>query len=357
MHAGPHNAITDVGGVTVGHCTRDDPGWLTGVTVVVPPQGTVGGADVRGGGPGTRETDLLDPRCAVDAVDAVVLAGGSAYGLGTADGVLGELYAAGRGWPVGPPGQVVPIVPAAIVLDLGRSGVFAHWPTPQDGAAAYRDARSGPVAQGNVGAGTGAQAGGLKGGVGTASMVLDSDITVGALVVCNAVGSAIDLRDGTLLGTRLGLDGEFAALGTPDPEKVAAHRAGFLARTEALRAGMATTIAVIATDATLTKAGCAKLAGVAHDGMARALSPVHTAYDGDTVFALATCARPRAWGVDLFELQTAAADCLSRAIAHAMAAARPVDRRADGGMALPAWSDLLPNRRGGPGAGVEGLIG
>ncbi len=135
MRPGTHNAITDVEGVLVGHATRDEPGWLTGVSVVLPPPGTVGGVDVRGGGPGTRETDLLDPANAVDAVDAVVLAGGSAFGLAAADGVADAVWAAGRGWPVGPgPDERVPIVPSAIVFDLGRAGVWRHHPGPADGA-------------------------------------------------------------------------------------------------------------------------------------------------------------------------------------------------------------------------------
>ncbi|KGN39969.1 P1 family peptidase, partial [Knoellia aerolata] len=134
---GRHNAITDVAGVLVGHVTRDEPGWLTGVTVVVPPPGTVGGVEVRGGAPGTRETDLLDPTCLVDRVDAVVLAGGSAFGLACADGALQGAYAAGLGWCVGEPHEVVPVVPAAAVFDLGRGGAFGRHPDAADGRAAY----------------------------------------------------------------------------------------------------------------------------------------------------------------------------------------------------------------------------
>ena len=315
MQPGPHDAITDVAGVRVGHTTRDEPGWLTGVTVVVPPPGTVGGVDVRGGGPGTRETDLLDPRNLVSAVDAVVLAGGSAFGLSAADGVAAEVYAAGAGWPVGPdPHERVPIVPAAILFDLGRGGSWLNHPGPADGAQAYRDATGGPVAQGPVGAGTGARTGGLRGGVGTASAVLTSGATVGALVVVNAVGAPFG-ADGRLFAAHLASGTD---LPTPDAARVAAYWAAVAQETERLRAGTATTLAVVATDATLTKAGCQKLAGVAHDGFARALSPVHTAYDGDTVFTLATGARPEVAGVDEVELQTAAADCVSLAIVRAV---------------------------------------
>ena len=338
VQPGPHHAITDVGGVRVGHATRDEPGWLTGVTVVVPPPGTVGGVDVRGGAPGTRETDLLDPRVLVDTVDAVVLAGGSAFGLAAADGVAREVYAAGRGWSVGPePHERVPIVPAAILFDLGRGGSWLHHPGTEDGVAALAAATGGAVPQGSLGAGTGARTGGLRGGVGTASAVLDSGVTVGALVVVNAAGAPFG-PDGRLLAAHLA-PGE--SLPTPDAVRVAAHRASLAAEAERLRAGTATTLAVVATDATLTAAGCQKLAGVAHDGFARALSPVHTAYDGDTVFALSTVARPAVTGLDEVDLQTAAADCVALAIVRAVLAATSVDRTADGGVALPSYRDAL----------------
>ena len=337
MQPGPHDAITDVAGVRVGHTTRDEPGWLTGVTVVVPPRGTVGGVDVRGGGPGTRETDLLDPRNLVSAVDAVVLSGGSAFGLAAADGVAAEVYTAGGGWPVGPAEhERVPVVPAAILFDLGRGGPWLHHPSPADGATAYRTAADGPVAQGSVGAATGARTGGLRGGVGTASTVLASGATVGALVVVNAVGAAFG-ADGLLLARGLVDD----ALPEPDAGRVAAYWAARAEEAERLRAGIATTLAVVATDVTLTKAGASKLAGVGHDGLARALSPVHTAYDGDTVFALATGARDAVTGLDEVELQTAAADCVARAIVRGVLAATSVDRTPDGGVALPSYRDAL----------------
>ncbi|WP_370894392.1 P1 family peptidase [Janibacter sp. GXQ6167] len=356
MRSGTHNAITDVDGVRVGHATRDEPGWLTGVSVIVPPVGTVGGVAVRGGGPGTRETDLLDPRHRVDALDAVVLSGGSAFGLGTADGVMAALAAEGRGWPVGEPGQVVPIVPTAIVFDLGRAGTWLHHPGPSDGRAAYDAATAGPVDEGGVGAGTGAQSGGLKGGVGSASAVLDDGTTVGAYVVVNAVGSTM-LPDGSLRGAHALLPDELA-LPTPRPhavsaywEEVAARRAAMeQAMTEqtsdqgageGLTPGTATTIGVVATDATLTKAECATLAGIAHDGLARAISPVHTSFDGDTFFALATGARPAPSPFGLLDLQVAAADCVTRAIVRAMIAATSVDRSADGGIAMPSYRDAL----------------
>lgn len=344
MHTGAHNAITDVPGVRVGHATRDEVGWLTGTTVVVPPEGTTGGVDVRGGGPGTRETDLLDPRNLVSAVDAVVLSGGSAFGLAAADGVVAALADDGRGWPTGPgPGEIVPIVPAAILFDLGRGGGWRRTPGPEEGRAAYLAASDGPVAEGGTGAGTGARAGGLRGGVGTASLVLDSGATVGALVVVNAVGSPL-APDGRLLAERLLLEGE-TEVPEPDPAAVQGHWETQAAEAETLRAGTATTLAVVATDAALDKAGCAKLAGVSHDGFARALSPVHTAFDGDTVFALSTKGGPQPSPFDLVTLQTAAADCVSRAIVRAVLAAGSVDRTADGGAALPGYRETLAGQR------------
>ena len=339
---GPLNAITDVAGVRVGHVTRDEPGWLTGTTVVVPPEGTVGGVDVRGGAPGTRETDLLSPTCSVDRVDAVVLSGGSAFGLATADGVMQAAYAAGLGWPVGEPGEVVPIVPAAVVFDLGRGGEFAHVPTADDGARAWRDARGGAVAQGSVGAGTGSRAGGLRGGVGTASAVVEG-VTVGAIVVVNAMGSPC-AADASLYAVRSGLADEFADVPAPDPASAQAYWEEQEAAFEALRAGTATTIGVVATDAALTKVQCRKLAEVSHDGLARALSPVHTAYDGDAIFTLATGEAAAPAELDLVRIQQVAADCVTRAIVHAMLAATSVDRTADGGVALSSWRDRLTLR-------------
>ena len=351
MQHGPTSAITDVPGIRVGHATREEPGWLTGVTVVLPPSGTVGGVEIRGGSPGTRETDLLDPRNLVDTVDGVVLAGGSAFGLAAADGVVDELYAAGRGWPVGPEHhERVPIVPAAILFDLGRGGSWLHHPSAGDGAAAYRAATEGDgrVVEGSVGAATGARCGGLRGGVGTASAVLPSGITVGAIVVVNAAGSALT-SDGTFLGALVLAEEERLGLPTPDPALTAAHQASRAQEVEELRAGswrglrpgIATTLAVVATDATRTPSECASLAGAAHDGFARALSPVHTAYDGDAVFALATGAGAAVTGIDDVELQTAAADCVTRAIVRAVLLATSVDRTRDGGVALPSYRDAL----------------
>ncbi|WP_338748439.1 P1 family peptidase [Janibacter alittae] len=339
MHPGPHNAITDVPGVRVGHTTRDEPGWLTGTTVVAPPVGTCAGVDVRGGGPGTRETDALAPSNLVDAIDAVVLSGGSAFGLSTADGVMSALADEGRGWPTGGPGQVVPIVPAAILFDLGRAGTWRNHPDAADGREAHLGATSGPVDEGGVGAGTGARVGGLHGGIGTASLVLDSGATVGALVAVNAVGSPLR-PDGRLCAEHLLVPGE-VDVPDPDPAAVQRHWAAQQAEVASLRAGTATTLAVVATDATLDKAGCTGLARVGHDGFARALSPVHTAFDGDTVFALSTREQPAPSALDLMALQAAAADCISRAIVRAVLAAGSIDRTAAGGAHLPGYRDTI----------------
>jgi L-aminopeptidase/D-esterase-like protein len=318
MKPGPHNALTDVPGLRVGHAELDGPGALSGTTVVLAPDdGAVAGADVRGAAPGTRETDLLHPGATVQRVHAVVLTGGSAYGLAAADGVMARLEAAGVGFPL--PGGVVPIVPAAVVFDLGRGGDFAARPGAATGAAAYDAASDGPVSQGVVGAGTGAQAGGLKGGIGTASAVLDDGAVVAALVVANSAGSAVDPRTGELYGVRAGLPGEFPSV-TVDAVALDELRAA--PRPPGL--GTATTLAVVATDVTLDKAGCGRLATMGHDGLARAIAPAHTATDGDAVFGLSTATRPTPDLPGLVALHAAAADVVSRAIAHAMLAAETV---------------------------------
>jgi putative pantetheine hydrolase len=350
VRPGPTNSITDVPGVRVGHATRREPGWLTGTTVVLPPPaGAVCGVDVRGGAPGTRETDLLDPRNLVDRVNAVMLGGGSALGLAAADGIVQSLFADGIGWPMGAPGQVVPIVPGAILFDLGRGGQFGHHPGSADGAAAYASASAGPVEQGAVGAATGASSGGFKGGLGTASAVLLSGTTVAALVAVNSAGSPVDLRTGELYATRHGLEGEFDGLGAPSADEVAAAQAYALEHfPEGRRPGMATTIGVLATDATLTKAHCQKVAGMGHDGLARAINPVHTLFDGDTLFAMATGDRPAPDLRELFLLMQAAGDCVTRAVAHGLIAAESVDCGAAGGVVLRSWRDAFPSAVQGP---------
>lgn len=319
MQPGAHNGLTDVPGLRVGHASLDRPGALTGTTVVLaPPGGAVGGVDVRGSAPGTRETDLLDPGATVQRVHAILLTGGSAYGLAAAGGVVGRLEAAGIGFEV--PGGVVPIVPGAVLFDLGRGGDFTARPDASLGAAAYDAASAGPVAQGAVGAGTGAVVGGLKGGVGTASVVLEGGAVVAALVVANAVGSALDPATGVPLGVRMGLAAEFPAITVASD----ATRAALREAPQRPTPGTATTLAVVATDVTLDKAGCRRLATMGHDGLARAVSPVHTIMDGDVIFGLSTAARPAPEPLELFALQAATADVVSRAMAHAVLAAETV---------------------------------
>jgi putative pantetheine hydrolase len=331
----------------VGHATLDGDGWLTGVTVVLPPAGgAVGGVDVRGGGPGTRETDLLDPRNAVERVNAVMLGGGSAYGLNAAHGVMTRLAALGRGVRIGP--HVVPIVPAAILFDLGRGGTGGNYPGVAAGEAAFDDALAGAdggaVASGAVGAGTGALAGDLKGGVGTASAVLPAQdglgrpVTVAALAAVNSAGSVADPRTGILYGALHGLPGEFDWLAPPSAAEL---RAGAGRLSPYPRGGpLNTTIGVVATDAALTKAQCARLAGAGHDGMARAIRPAHSMFDGDTVFALATGDAPAPGPMELHAILTAAADCFARAIVHAVLSAAPVTTK-DG--TWPSYLSLFPS--------------
>lgn len=344
--AGQTNSLHDVAGLTVGHAQRIGDGWLTGTTCVLTgPEGAVGGVDVRGGGPGTCETDLLDPRNLVERVHAVVLTGGSAYGLASACGVMAHLEAAGVGFPIGE--GLVPIVPAAVIFDLGRGGDFRARPDAAMGAAAAEAALAAdpdaPVTQGNVGGGTGAKAGGLKGGVGSASAVLPDGTTVGALVVANPVGSAVDPTTGALYAAQFSLPGDFPAMGPADPAEVAEARRLAAERAEATGQppyAMATTIGVLATDATLSKAQCQKLAGIGHDGLARAIRPVHTMFDGDTIFALSTTAReaPDAWG--LHAILDAGADCVTRAVGRAVLAAESVSAA---GITWRSYRDALPS--------------
>jgi L-aminopeptidase/D-esterase-like protein len=348
-----------VPGLRVGHVTLRgagagaEPGGavaeigpLTGSTVIVaPPAGAVAGIDVRGAAPGTRETDLLDPRRTVQRVHAVLLSGGSAYGLAAADGVMRGLEADGVGYPVGPaPEQIVPIVPAAVVFDLGRGGSFGARPDAATGLAAYRAATgpsgAGPVPCGVVGAGTGAVVGALKGGIGTASAVLSTGATVAALVVLNAAGTAVHQATGELYGARFGLDTEFAGLRAPDPAELAAALDAGLLRSALDGPLRATTLSVLGTDATLTKAQCTLLAGMGADGLARAVRPVHTMVDGDTTFALSTAARPVPELAELHELLAAGADCVTRAIVRAVLAAESV--RTPAGW-WPSYPAALPS--------------
>lgn len=342
------SSITDVGGIRVGQHQRIDAdatlgsGWASGTTVVLTPPGTVGAVDGRGGAPGTRETDLLDPINSVRHVDAVVLTGGSAYGLATADGVMQWLEERERG--VALPGGVVPIVPAAVVFDLPVGG-WACRPTADFGYTAA-DSAGVDVALGTVGAGTGARVGVLKGGVGTASVTLaDIGVTVGAIVVVNAAGDAVDPATG--LPWQADLINEFGLV-PPPAEQIAAY-----AERHTELSPLNTTIAVVATDAVLSPAGCRRVAVAAHDGLARTLRPCHTPYDGDTVFALATGAvevppnpeTPASMSPEvplITAIGAAAADVLARAVLVGVLAAESV-------AGIPTYADMLPGAFAGKG--------
>lgn len=311
--------LTDVAGLRVGHHERTTDGWLSGTTVVLaPPEGVVASVDVRGGAPGTRETDLLQPGALVERIHAIVLTGGSAYGLAAASGVADALGADGIGLGVGSDRRgIVPIVPAAVLYDLGRGGDFTCRPGPAEGVAALRAASDRPVKEGTVGAGTGARAGGLKGGVGSSSVLVADTWTVAALVVVNAAGSPV-APDGTLYA---------AAHETEQTDEVLARapRVDPVALAEIQAAAIAlatnTTLAVVATDATLTKAQCARLAMAGQDGIARAVRPAHLLVDGDSVFGLSTERLPEPDVFMINAVLAAAADCVASAIGHGMLAA------------------------------------
>lgn len=314
---GKRNLITDVAGISVGQA--EDDAARSGVTVVLTEQPFAAAVDVRGGAPGTIGTDALDPVNLVGAIDAVVLSGGSSYGLEAASAVMAWLGAQGRGFRFAPEVPPAPIVPGAIIFDLANGGDKSWGVTPPYGALALQavERTGADFALGNAGAGLGATAGMYKGGTGSASVVTDEGITVGALAIVNSVGSpvipytdvfwAFPFEQATEFGgKRLPPDFPFVDAALPPDMKSPA------------RAGANTTIAVVATDADLSRVELKRLAIMAADGFARALRPVHTPFDGDTVFALATAkhalAAPRAY--TLMQLGNAAADCLARAIAR-----------------------------------------
>lgn len=321
---GPRNLITDVPGLNVGQA--EDANARTGVTVVLPDRAAVCACDVRGGGPGTRETDALAPETLVEAVDAVVLAGGSVYGLAAADGVAAALGAMGRGFVLraAPGAPASPVVPAAILHDLANGGDKGWGETPP-----YRDlgmralrAAARDVALGAAGAGFGAMAGRLKGGVGSASIVAGDGIVVGAIVAVNSFGSVVAPGGRSFWAAPFELDGEFGGLGCagligpPDDW-------GLAKADPAPRAN--TTIACVAVDASLTPAQARRVAIMAQDGLARAIRPVHAPFDGDVVFVLSTDRRPLAEpaAFTVARIGALAADCLARAVARGVYEARP----------------------------------
>ena len=377
---GPSNSLMDVRGLGVGHAISEGGEGDSGATIIAAPAGAVASVDVRGGGPGTRETDLLEPHNTVERVHAIALCGGSAYGLAAADGAMAVLEAAGIGFPVlgeESPEKIVPIVPGAVIFDL----LLGRWdsrPTAETGVAATeaalrseinsRDgasprgqgdadsALSAATASGNIGAGLGASAGALKGGFGQASAVLPelpgplaalSGATVAAGIVVNPQGAVFNPATGRLWGFDAELAGEFgAASTTPVAEEAAAHLRGMnLAGTKfpAPNDGqpgsdspqLNTTIGVVATDAPLTKAQAKRLALSAHDGLARAIRPAHMPMDGDTLFGLATGSRGGSVdAVGMSVLAATAANCVERAIVHAVLAAEPAYEH-------PSWRSIV----------------
>jgi L-aminopeptidase/D-esterase-like protein len=322
------SAITDVAGIEVGHFT--DTRRPTGCTVVIAREGAVAGVDVRGAAPGTRETDLLSPTNLVERVHAIMLAGGSAWGLDAATGVVQWLEEQGVGFPVGP--VKLPLVPGAVLFDL----LVGDATIRPDAAAGYRAcelASTKAPAEGNVGAGTGAAVGkifgierAMKGGIGTASITVEG-VTVGALIACNALGDIVDPENGQAIAgarTRNGkalLDSRRALLRGEPPKP---HLAG-----------TNTTIGVIATDATITKAQATRLATMGHDGLARSINPVHTMSDGDTLFALGTGRAGKSPGMML--LGTMAAEVVALAVVRAARAAEGISA---GKLHLPAARDM-----------------
>ena len=318
-----HSAITDVPGIEVGQAQDDEA--LTGCTVILCRKGAVGGVDVRGGAPGTRETDLLNPVNLVSKVHAVVLAGGSAFGLDAASGVMKYLAEQKIGFGVG--ATRVPIVPAAILFDLGL-GKSARHPDPEMGYAAAAAANPGPVAEGNVGAGTGAtvgkifgMAGMMKSGLGTASLEIGGGVIVGAIVAVNAFGDVLDPASGQIVaGARPAKLGPVKLGGTDRFADTMQVLRSFTGRTIlSLASRSNTVIAVVATNAKLDKAGATKVAQMAHDGLAHTVRPAHTMLDGDTVFALATGQRK----ADVSIVGAYAAEALAQAIVRAVKAAKP----------------------------------
>lgn len=337
MTPGPKNLITDVPGLRVGNA--QDHALKSGSTVLLGGAPFIASVDVMGGAPGTRETDLLAPDKMVEAIDALVLSGGSAFGLDAATGAQERLRQNGRGFALGP--AVIPIVPAAIVFDLLNGG-NKDWdrnPYYDLGVQAYDNA-SETFDLGTAGAGTGALTAMHKGGLGSASFRLDSGFTIGALVAANPIGAVTQPNTRNFWAAPFEIDGEFGGLGpatqsgiaAPEPSRKVAAMAKLGRVPHA--APTNTTIAIIATDAPLTKAECKRLATAAHDGMARAIMPSHTPHDGDLIFALSTSPRTSEPPADLMTLGNAGAHCIARAIARAVYHATPAENDL-----LPTWSE------------------
>lgn len=318
--AGMRNLITDVPGLKVGNASNQE--LKSGATVLVPDKAAVTSVAIHGGAPGTREIALLEPEQTVEKIDAIVLAGGSAFGLDAGAGVQGRLAELGYGFEIGP--VRVPIVPTAILFDLLNGG-DKSWGQ----AAPYRDLGRSALDDisydfvlGSVGAGTGATTANLKGGLGSASQKLDNGVTIGAIVAVNALGRATIGDSPHFWAAPFEVGHEFGGKGMahPLPNDSTAVRT----KLDALKAGANTTIAAVATDAILTKGEAKRLAVMAHDGLARALWPAHTPLDGDLVFAMSTGQQRLENGLeDMVQLGAAAASCLARAIARGIYNATP----------------------------------
>lgn len=317
----PNNTLTAVPGIRVGHATNREA--ITGCTAIICPPNTVGGVDVRGGAPGTRETALLDPLRKVEVVSAVMLSGGSAFGLAAADGAMRYLEEHGIGYVTGL-GYLVPIVPSAILFDLAI-GDGSVRPDAAMGYAACANATDDPVEQGSVGAGTGCRVGAMmgnelatKGGIGSAAVDLGDGLIVAALCAVNAVGDVVDEQGQIIGGLRSAEGGFFGVLNglryLPRPPVPTVEN---------------TVIGVVATTARLTKVEANKVAQMAHDGLARAVRPAHTMFDGDTIFALAT----GAVGADVSLVGAYAAEVMAEAIRNGVRAATTL-----GG--VRAWSEV-----------------
>lgn len=330
MIPGPTNSLADIGGLRVGNA--QDVALKSGTTVVVGDVPFTASVAVMGGAPGTRETDLLAPDKSVAAVDALVLSGGSAFGLDACSGVVDGLRSDGRGFRVG--AAQIPLVPGAILFDLLNGGDkdWVENPYRALGLAAYRNAKP-EFEIGTIGAGTGALTSMLKGGLGTASLQLPDGSTVAALVAANPVGAVTTPGDRHFYAAAFEMDGEFGGVGPDLSSGLGLSRES--RKMNAMSARANTTIAIVATNATLTKAECYRVATAAHDGIARACVPAHTPNDGDLVFALTTAARPAA---DVLLTGHAAALCLSRAIARAVYEATPAENDV-----MPCWRTANAN--------------
>jgi len=335
--SGPKNALTDIAGITVGNA--EDEAARTGVTVILCEAPAIAAVDVRGGGPGTRETDALAPHNLVERIDALVLAGGSTYGLGAADAVAAQLGANGRGFalmdlPGVPPS---PIVPAAILYDLANGGdkKWGQMPPYHELGRRALNAAATDFALGNAGAGYGAMAGSIKGGLGSASTLTHDNLAVGALAAVNSFGAVLVPGTKNFWAAPFEQNDEFGGLGWPAQTPIDADDWGAAKLNPGARQN--TTLGVVATTASLSPAQAKRLAIMAQDGLARAIRPAHSPFDGDIVFAMATGAadQPMLDELSLTRLGVIAADCLARAVARGVYAAQSLGDAS-------AWHDYTP---------------